>query len=104
MSLNKRICYNAHGVDVVESAADFKCDKFEFESLQACYLTNAAYTGGAQYMNVRRSVHWWQIFCVQHVFKIDQSQMTKSHVFNTLLKLICHKCSMAKYIRWLKFC
>ena len=57
-------CYNARGVDVVESAAAFKCDEFEFESWQARYLTNAVYTGGAQYMNVRRSVHWWHIFCI----------------------------------------
>ena len=64
MSLNKHICYNARGVDVVESAAAFKCDEFEFESWQARYLTNAVYTGGAQYMNVRRSVHWRHIFCV----------------------------------------
>ena len=66
-------------------------------------LTAAVYTDGAQYMNVRESVHWQPIFGVQHVLEIDQLQTTKSHVFNTLLKLTCHKCSIEKYIPWLKF-
>ena len=69
-------------------------------------LTNAVYTGGGggQYMNVRRSVPWQQTCCVQHALEIEQSQTTKSHVFNTLLKLTYHKFSMANYIPWLKFC
>ena len=57
-------------------------------------------------MNVRGSVHLRQVFCVEPIFEIDQSQTTKSHAFNTLLKLTCHnfhKDSMAKYIPWLKF-
>ena len=67
-------------------------------------LTDAVYTGETQYMNVRGSVYWQQIFCVQHVLETDPSQTTKSRVFNTLLKLTCHKCSIAKCIPWLKFC
>ena len=56
----------------------------------------------ARYVNVQSSVHWKGVYRVGDktpggakffflVFKIDQSETTKSHMFSTSLKLTNHK-------------
>ena len=57
--------------------------------------------GQARYVNVWSSVHWKGVYRVGDrdlgvqnfflVFKIDQSETTKSHMFSTSLKLTNHK-------------
>ena len=57
--------------------------------------------GQAWYVNVRGSVHWKGVYRVRGrywgckifflIFKIDQSEMTKSNMFSTSLRLTNHK-------------
>ena len=58
--------------------------------------------GQARYVDVRGSVHWKGVYRVGDrdlgvqnffflVFKIDQSETTKSHMFSTSLRLTNHK-------------
>ena len=75
---------------------------FESQLARALKERQCTLEGQARYVNVQGSVHWkgvyrvgdkdlWvQIFfCL--VFKIDQSETTKSHMFSMSLRLTNHK-------------
>ena len=79
---------------------------FESQLARALKERQCTLKGQAQYVNVRGSVHCKgvcrvgdrdlgvQIFFL--VFKIDQSETTKSHMFSTSLRLTNHKQLRAK--------
>ena len=50
---------------------------------------------GAQYMNVLGSVHWECKF-FKFIIEIDQSETTKSYMFDMSLQLTNYKCVTAK--------
>ena len=80
------------------SAAVLKCNGLQFESSLARVLRQRQYTleGEAWYVNVQGSVHWGCAAFFVFVIETDQLEMTQSHMFNTSLKLIYHKCLMRK--------
>ena len=90
----------------MDSINAFACDGYELDSLvqRQSTLTEVVYTrrgGGrtSRYASIREGVHWGLIFVALHVLyviKIDQSQLIKSHAFNTFSELTNHKHSMAK--------
>ena len=80
---------------------------FESQLARALIERQCTLKGQTRYVNVRGSVHCKGVcrvgdrdLGVQNffflVFKIDQSETTKSHMFSTLLRLTNHKQLMAK--------
>ena len=74
---------------------------FKSQLVRALKERQCTLKGQDRYVNVQGSVHWKRVyrvgdrdlgvqnFCL--VFKIDQSEMTKSHMFSTSLRLTNHK-------------
>ena len=79
---------------------------FESQLARALKERQCRLKGQARYVNVRGSVHCKGVCRVGDrdrgckifflVFKIDQSEMTKSHMFSTSLRLTNHKQLTAK--------
>ena len=75
--------------------------RFESQLARALKERQCTLKGQARYVNVRGSVHWKGVYRVGDrdlgvqnfflVFKIDQSETTKSHMFSTSLRLTNHK-------------
>ena len=93
----------------VNSANALKCNGYELESWMGQgteQLRERQYTlkERAHYVNVQGSVHWECTVCESvdwgaiffYFMKIDQLGKTKSHMFNTSLKLSNHKYLTAK--------
>ena len=82
---------------------------FESQLARALKERQCTLKGQARYVNVWGSVHWecagwgietWGCKIFFLVFKIDQSETTKSHMFSTSLRLTNHKQLTAKeYLR-----
>ena len=78
---------------------------FESQLARALKERQCTLKGQARYVNVRGSVHWKGVYRVGDrpeaaklgrgplflVFKIDQLETTKSHMFSTSLRLTNHK-------------
>ena len=79
---------------------------FESQLARALKERQCTLKGQARYVNVRSSVHCKGVCRVGErdlgvqnfflIFKIDQSETTKSHMFSTSLRLTNHKQLMAK--------